>query len=114
VVIDQMGQAEEALSFHMREAEAAFRALSGRSPPQPRSLFHEASLQLPGAYPKPKEKPTAEASGSGSGSSLPADPNALPRASASKFLTSYYLSLGEIRDNLKRWRAELKAMADQV
>lgn len=102
-----MGQAEEALSYHMREAESAFRALSARSPPKPRSLFHEASLQLPGAYPKEKQAPSEP-------SSLPTDATALPRASASKFLTGYYLSLSEIRDSLKQWRAELKMMADQV
>ncbi|BEI93936.1 uncharacterized protein CcaverHIS019_0603950 [Cutaneotrichosporon cavernicola] len=118
VVIDQMSQAEEALSYHIREAEAAFRALSGRSPPKPRSLLNDASLQLPGAHLKTKEKletTPPEASGSGPGfNSLPADPNAIPRASATKFLTSYYLSLSEIRESLKRWRAELKAVADEV
>ncbi|CAK9784462.1 hypothetical protein CC85DRAFT_284760 [Cutaneotrichosporon oleaginosum] len=117
VVIDQLGQAEEALSYHMREAEAAFRALSARPPPKPRSLFHEASLQLPVLDAKTKERPAAIASegiSSSESSSLIIDPAALPRASASKFLTSYYLSLSEIRDSLKRWRAELKAIADHV
>lgn len=118
VVIDHMGQAEEALSCHMREAEAAFRALSGRSPPKPRSLFNEGSLRLPPPYPKPRAKPATIASDGGASSSgsssQTADPTALPRASATKFLTNYYLSLSEIRDSLKRWRAELKAIANNV
>lgn len=92
----------------MREAELAFRALSARSPPKPQSLLHEASLQQPGAYPKERASPP-EPSGS-----FPADPMTLPRASATKFLTSYYLSLSEIRDSLKKWHAELKMIADQV
>ncbi|GMK54218.1 hypothetical protein CspeluHIS016_0108040 [Cutaneotrichosporon spelunceum] len=103
VVIDQM--------CHIREAEAAFRALSGRSPPKARSLLNDASLRLSAWNLKSHDKlATAppEASGSGSGlSSLPVEPHALPRASATKFLTSYYLSLSQIRDSLKQWRTEL-------
>lgn len=118
--IDEMEQAERTIHLQLLQLEQVFAAITRpRSRCQPRGLLNESSVRLhvPGAYPKVE----GEMRGTLNCPPSPACPSPLPaldlpltHTTVSSFLSSYYVMLHDMRENVKRWRTGLQAVADRV